>query len=151
MFISNQNYGRLSPEATPEPMPEKPQADPEPKLPLLKRWWAQVAVNGRRIGTVAIVAFTVFLAFNVVTGRNGLTSWSQKRAADKSLTIEIQQLSEENSQLQQHVSRLKSDPGAIEHEARERLHYARPNEIIYALPAAQPAAQPATPAAPQNK
>jgi cell division protein FtsB len=32
------------------------------------------------------------------------------------------------------VDLLKSDPDAIEHEARERLHYAKPNEVIVALP-----------------
>jgi len=33
------------------------------------------------------------------------------------------------------VERLKSDPDAIEHEAREKLHYAKPNEVIVAMPA----------------
>jgi cell division protein FtsB len=28
---------------------------------------------------------------------------------------------------------LKSDPDAIEYEAREKLHYARPGEVIYTL------------------
>jgi cell division protein FtsB len=37
-----------------------------------------------------------------------------------------------------------SDPDAIEHEAREKLHYARPGEVIYTLPEPPPqAAQPA--------
>jgi cell division protein FtsB len=29
---------------------------------------------------------------------------------------------------------LKSDPNAIEHQAREELHYTRPGEVIYTLP-----------------
>ncbi len=33
--------------------------------------------------------------------------------------------------LQQQVKALKTDPDAIEHEARERLHYARPGEVIW--------------------
>jgi len=36
--------------------------------------------------------------------------------------------------LSEHVERLKTDPGAIEHEARSRFRYARPNEVIWALP-----------------
>jgi cell division protein FtsB len=44
--------------------------------------------------------------------------------------------------LRQQVERLKSDPNAIEQAARERLHYAKPGEVIYALPA-QPKTQPA--------
>jgi cell division protein FtsB len=99
------------------------------------RWWSGYLSNRRRIGTAAAVLFALFFAWHVVNGRNGLTSWQQKRAEDKALAQEIEQLTAENARLGQHVDRLKSDPGAIEHEARERLHYARPNEIIYALPA----------------
>jgi len=92
--------------------------------------------NRRRLGTVAAFAVALLLAWHVVNGRNGLTSWQKKRAENKALAIEVEQLTQENARLAQHVDRLKSDPGAIEHEARERLHYARPNEIIYALPPA---------------
>ena len=42
--------------------------------------------------------------------------------------------------MREHVNRLKSDPSAIEHEAREKLHYAKPGEVIYTLPA-EPKAQ----------
>jgi cell division protein FtsB len=37
--------------------------------------------------------------------------------------------------LKGHVDRLQSDPNAIEHQAREELHYTRPGEVIYTLPA----------------
>jgi len=115
-------------------MSETPQsATPTPSL--RKRVWTEYLSNRRRIGTVAAVLVALFLAWHVVNGRNGLNSWQQKRAEDKALAQEIEQLTTENARLSQHVDRLKSDPGAIEHEARERLHYARPNEIIYALPA----------------
>jgi len=126
-------------------MPETPQPAPKP-TPLLERWWLQYLSNRRRLGTIAAVVFALFLAWHVVNGRNGLNSWQQKRAEDKALAQEIDQLTEENARLSQHVDRLKSDPGAIEHEARERLHYARPNEIIYALPATpQPQKSPIAP------
>jgi len=109
---------------------------------LLQRWAAHYALNRRRIGTIAAVVFALLLSWHVVNGRNGLNSWHQKRAENKALTQEIDQLTEENARLAQHVDRLKSDPGAIEHEARERLHYARPNEVIYALPATPQTASP---------
>jgi cell division protein FtsB len=32
------------------------------------------------------------------------------------------------------VERLQNDPGAIEHQAREELHYTRPGEVIVTLP-----------------
>ena len=36
--------------------------------------------------------------------------------------------------MRQQIERLKSDPDAIEREAREKLHYAKPGEVIYTLP-----------------
>ena len=41
---------------------------------------------------------------------------------------------QENARLRVRVEKLKSDPDAIEREAREKLHYARPGEVIYTLP-----------------
>ena len=38
-----------------------------------------------------------------------------------------------------HVDLLETDPDAIEHQAREELHYTRPGEVIYTLPT-EPAA-----------
>jgi cell division protein FtsB len=128
-------------------MPDSPKiaAEPPEKLPLLERVRAGYQSNRRRIGTVAAVLFALFLAWHAVNGRNGLSSWQQKRAEDKALAQEIEQLAAENARLSQHVDRLKSDPGAIEFEARQRLRYARPNEIIYALPASPGSPKPAAP------
>ena len=128
-------------------MTEKTQT-PEPPEPLPKRLWSRIVGNGRKIGSVAMVLVALVLAWNVVTGPNGLTSWNEKRNKDKALAAEIQQLADENAHLKQHVERLKADPTTIEHEARERLHYARPNEMIYALPEeSKPTAAPAAPVA----
>lgn len=118
----------LMPETKSNPKPD------EAKAPLIQRWWAAYLASRRRIASVAALAVALVLAWHVVNGRNGLTSWQKKRAEDKSLALEIERLSEENSHLSEHVDRLKSDPGAIEHEARARLRYARPNEVIWALP-----------------
>ena len=38
--------------------------------------------------------------------------------------------------MRKQIDQLKSDPDAIEREAREELHYAKPGEVIYTLPAA---------------
>jgi cell division protein FtsB len=100
----------------------------------------------RPAGTLAAVALTALLTWHVINGKHGLQVWEQKRAEDRQLAKEIDELQEENAQLRLHVKRLESDPNAIEHEARERLHYAKPGEVIYTLPpepkpTAQPAAQ----------
>ncbi len=106
----------------------------EQEQPLMQRWWSQYKANRRRIGTVAAAVFAVLLAWHVVSGRNGLTSWQQKRVDDKALAKEIEELTAENERISQHVDRLRSDPGAIEHEARLRLKLVRPNELYYVLP-----------------
>jgi cell division protein FtsB len=112
-------------------------------LPLNKRIveWAQQ--SWRPAGTVLAVSLALLLMWHVVNGQNGLNSWHQKRAADQQLQLEIKQLQDENAHLREHVDRLKSDPDAIEHEAREKLHYAKPNEVIVALPAQAPSQPPA--------
>jgi len=113
----------------PHSAPQSPE-----NLSILDRARTAYQANRRRIGTVAAILVALLLAWHAVNGRNGLSSWQQKRAEDKALAQEIEQLTAENAHLSQHVDRLKSDPGAIEYEARLRLRYARPNEIIYALP-----------------
>ena len=87
-------------------------------LPLNKRIveWAQQ--SWRPAGTVLAVSLALLLMWHVVNGQNGLNSWHQKRAADQQLQLEIKQLQDENAHLREHVDRLKSDPDAIEHEAR---------------------------------
>jgi cell division protein FtsB len=90
--------------------------------------------NRRRVATGFAMTVAAVLGYFAVAGDNGLTIYKQKRAQDKQLAAEIDTLKEENARLQQHVDRLKSDPEAIEHEARAKLHYARPGEVIYSLP-----------------
>lgn len=87
----------------------------------------------RRIATGFAVVLAVFLAYHVVFGRNGVNSYEQKRAQDRQLQKQIELLQQENDRLKDHVTQLKSDPDAIEYEAREKLHYARPGEVIYTL------------------
>ncbi len=114
-----------------------------PRSPLHTRMveWAQHA--WRPAGTLVAIALTLLLGWGVVNGRHGLSSWQRQRAQEKRLQQEIQDLQKENDHLRHHIQRLKSDPDAIEHEAREELHYARPGEVIYTLPAApQSQAQP---------
>jgi cell division protein FtsB len=112
---------------------EKKKAADEP-LPFRQRaiQWAQQ--GWRPAGTVFAVLLALAFAWSVINGRHGLSTWYQQKNQEKQLKQEIQSLQQENSHLRQHVDRLKSDPDAIEHEAREKLHYAKPGEVIYTLP-----------------
>src|SRR5665213_4599569 len=94
----------------------------------------------RPTGTAVAVGLALLLGWHVVNGKHGLSVWQQKRVEDRQLRKEIDALQQENARLQVRIDRLKSNPDAIEHEAREKLHYAKPGEVIYALHAA-PAVQ----------
>jgi cell division protein FtsB len=93
----------------------------------------------RPAGSVIAVGLALLLTWHVVNGKHGLSVWQQKRVEDRQLRREIEDLQQENAILRQRVEKLKSDPHAIEREARENLHYAKPGEVIYALPPDPPA------------
>ena len=102
--------------------------------PLSKRAFEFAQRAWRPAGSAVAVCLALLLMGHVVNGKNGLTVWHKKRAEDQQLQKDIDKLQQENAQLRQHVEQLKSDPDAIEREAREKLHYAKPNEVIVALP-----------------
>jgi cell division protein FtsB len=79
------------------------------------------------------------MGYHVVFGHNGLTAYEQKRKNEHALQQQLDQLQQENDDLKGHVDRLQTDPDAIEHQAREELHYTRPGEVIYTLPPDPPA------------
>ena len=108
-------------------LPAKPLTRQQRAIAWTRRMW-------RPAGTVVVVVLALLLMGHVINGKHGLSVWSQKRAEDRELQEEIQDVRQENAQLRKQIDRLKSDPDAIEHEAREKLHYAKPGEVIYALP-----------------
>lgn len=85
----------------------------------------------RRIATGVVIATALFFGYHAFFGENGVNMYTQKRAEGRELTKRIADLQRQNTKLQQQVTELKTDPDAIEHEARERLHYARPGEVIW--------------------
>ena len=89
----------------------------------------------RSLATVVAGILALGMGYGVVFGHNGLTAFRQKRQEEHLLRDQMQQLERENARLRGHVERLQKDPGAIEHQAREELHYTRPGEVIYTLPA----------------
>ena len=113
-------------------------------IPLHRR----VAEFARRLwrpaATVVVVALALLLGWHVFNGKNGISVWQQKRAEERQLRKEIDDLGQENGRLQQRVEQLKSDPDAIARVAREKLHYAKPNEVIVTLPPDPPQQPPPT-------
>lgn len=81
-------------------------------------------------------ALILFLGYHVVFGANGLLVYRQKREQSRAIQQQIDAVQQQNAILEKRIKALKSDPQAIEKEARESLHYARPGEVIYTLPPA---------------
>jgi cell division protein FtsB len=88
----------------------------------------------RPAATMVAVVLALLLGWHVVNGKNGLSVWHEKRVEDRQLRKEIDGLEQENAHLRNRVERLKSNPDAIGMVAREKLHYAKPNEVIVTLP-----------------
>ena len=114
----------------------KPGSGTKPGVPRhfsdrLVEWLSRV---WRPVGTAVAVGLALLLTWHVVSGKHGLSVWQQKRVEDKQLRKEIDDLEQENARLRSRIERLKSDPHAIEREARDKLHYAKPGEVIVALP-----------------
>lgn len=97
----------------------------------------------RRLATAAVGALTVWLFVHVMFSANGMVAYKEKRAEIEMLRKDVNGLQSENDTYTQQIKALKSDPKAIEKEAREQLHYARPGEVVYVAP--PPAVAPSKP------
>jgi cell division protein FtsB len=85
----------------------------------------------RKLATCGVGVLACLLAYHVAFGANGLVVYGQKVMEYRRLRPENRSLAEQNQNLERQVKALKSDPQAIEKEARERLHYVRSGEVVY--------------------
>jgi cell division protein FtsB len=92
----------------------------------------------RKLATAAIGALLCLIGYGAMFGANGFLVFHQKRVESQRLDQEIKSLQQDNARSEQKIKALKSDPQAIEKEAREHLHYAREGEKVYKLPPATP-------------
>jgi cell division protein FtsB len=121
-------------EKTPLQIDNRQKPKSAPTVPTIERAYAWAQRAWRPAGTVLAVLLALTLTWHVIDGKHGLSAWEHERAQDRALRQEIQRLQQENAQMQLEIQRLQSDPDAIEREAREKLHYAKPGEVIYSLP-----------------
>jgi cell division protein FtsB len=87
------------------------------------------------VATIGIFVLALWLGTHVIFAANGMMVYQQKRSEYRRLQTEINDLQQENERYTDQIKSLKSDPNAIEKEAREQLRYARPGEVIYVVPA----------------
>jgi cell division protein FtsB len=104
--------------------------------------WSWLALEWRRLGTAAAILLIVGLLLHAMFGANGMVIYRQKHAEMQSLQTEVDRLQKENNLYVDQIKSLKSDPAAIEKEAREQLHYTRSGEVVYVAP--DPPPKPAT-------
>ena len=104
--------------------------EPEERRPWSERVW-------RPAGSAVAAALALLVTWHVINGQHGLSVWHKMRTEDHTLQEEIRKVQQENDELRKQNDKLMNDPEAIRHHAREQLHYAGPDEVIYTLPAAE--------------
>ena len=116
----------------------------EPKR-IAARWieqsrpvWSWLAREWRKLSTILAVAIIGGIVLHAMLGPNGIVVYRQKRAEMQELQSEVDRLQKENAQFAERIKQLKSDPNAIEKEAREQLHYTRKGEVVFVAPAPAP-------------
>lgn len=103
----------------------------------LLRAGARIYGARRKLATAAMSVLVLMLAYHVVFAANGMVAYQRKRAEHEKLRQDILRLQQENNRISERVRELKSDPRAIEREAREQLKYARPGEVVFISPEAR--------------
>jgi len=88
----------------------------------------------RRAASGLLILMTIPVGYKAVYGDHGWYAYRQELNETKAVQAEIDSLRDRNQHVQDNIKALKSDPKAIEREAREQLRYARPGDVIIAVP-----------------
>ena len=99
---------------------------------------ASLYPSRRKLATGSVSFLALMLAYHVVFGQNGWMAYHEKKAEYQKLQVELHQIQAENDGLDHEIKALKTDPKAIEKEARERLRYVRRHEVVIDIPEPKP-------------
>ena len=88
----------------------------------------------RVVATLCVGVLAVLIGYKVVVGANGTMEWRAKRAEYQRLQQEIDKARLEHEQLENRVKKLQTDPNTIVKEAREKLGYVMPGEVVLVQP-----------------
>ena len=88
----------------------------------------------RILATLLIGVLAVLIGYKVVFGSNGTVEWRAKRAEYRHLQEEIDKAALAHQDLEERVRKLQSDPNTIVKEAREKLGYVMPGEVVLVPP-----------------
>ena len=89
-------------------------------------------------GRHLLVIFVVVLLVHDVFGPHGFLVMRRKQQEIQRVNAQLDRLNKENTELEQQIKDLKTDPQTIRKIAREELGLAQPGEIIIKLPAQSP-------------
>ena len=90
------------------------------------------------MATVCVGLLAVLIGYKVVFGANGTVEWRAKRVEYQRLQQDIQKATMEHQELEIRVKKLQSDPNTIVKEAREKLGYVMPGEVVLVQPQTRP-------------
>lgn len=99
------------------------------------RWFYHMR---RILATICIGVLAVLIAYKVVFGPNGTVEWRAKRTEYKRLQHEIDADSQLHQELETRVVKLQTDRDTIIKEAREKLGFLMPGEVVLVQPQAKP-------------
>lgn len=105
----------------------------------------------RRLATCGVGLLACLLALHVLFGANGMLAYHKKRTEYRDLQQQIGAMQQENERLSTQIKALKTDPKAIEKEAREQFRYARPGEVVFVLGQEPGKQKPAPPQAAEKR
>ncbi|HVP56288.1 MAG TPA: septum formation initiator family protein [Candidatus Eisenbacteria bacterium] len=88
----------------------------------------------RFLATLCIGVLALLIGYKVVRGANGTVEWRAKRAEYRRLQQEIDKANRDHQALEERVRKLQSDPDTIVQEAREKLGFVMPGEVVLVQP-----------------
>jgi cell division protein FtsB len=101
----------------------------------LGRWFYHTR---RILATLCIGVLAVLIAYKVVFGANGTVEWRAKRSEYQRLQHEIDADNQVHQELETRVIKLQNDRDTIIKEAREKLGYLMPGEVVLVQPQPKP-------------
>jgi cell division protein FtsB len=88
-----------------------------------------------KLAAAVVGALLCVVAYYALFAANGPMDHRQKRQESLELDRQIKALQQQNGAMEREIKALRDDPKTIEKEARERLRYARPGEVVFTVSA----------------
>ncbi|MHB8054670.1 MAG: FtsB family cell division protein [Candidatus Aminicenantales bacterium] len=84
----------------------------------------------KKLGTYAIGFLLIVLLIFTVFGKKGLLEIARVRKIQADLVRDIDALKQEKARLEKEIAALKTDPNAVDKEARDKLWLMKPDEKV---------------------